>query len=86
MEAPPRATLDRHSRTASPPFEGVDYDLDSLTRVWTATNDQDALLVARAHQGIASPAYLPGPYGPTEYQVEAFVNWYVTRLMAHLAR
>jgi Rieske 2Fe-2S family protein len=66
--------------------EGVDYDLDTLTKVWTATNDQDAVFVARAHQGVSSPAYLPGPYGPTEYQVEAFVNWYVTRLKAHLAR
>ncbi|WP_406452471.1 aromatic ring-hydroxylating dioxygenase subunit alpha [Streptomyces sp. NBC_01622] len=64
--------------------EGIDYDLDTLTKVWQATNDQDAVLVARAHQGISSPAYLPGPYGPTEEQVEAFVNWYVTRLKAHL--
>ncbi|TDU02685.1 Rieske 2Fe-2S family protein [Streptomyces sp. 846.5] len=64
--------------------EGVDYDLDTLTRVWTATNDQDAVFVARAQQGVTSPAYLPGPYSPTEYQVEAFVNWYVTRLRAHL--
>ncbi|MEY9840892.1 SRPBCC family protein [Streptacidiphilus sp. EB103A] len=64
--------------------EGVDYDLDTLTRVWTATNDQDAVFVARAQQGVTSPAYLPGPYSPTEYQVEAFVNWYVTRLKAHL--
>lgn len=64
--------------------EGIDYDLDTLTKVWQATNDQDAVLVARAHRGISSPAYLPGPYGPTEEQVEAFVNWYVTRLKAHL--
>jgi Rieske 2Fe-2S family protein len=64
--------------------EGIDYDLDTMTKVWQATNDQDAVLVARAHQGISSPAYLPGPYGPTEEQVEAFVNWYVTRLKAHL--
>lgn len=64
--------------------EGIDYDLDTMTKVWKATNDQDAVLVARAHQGISSPAYLPGPYGPTEEQVEAFVNWYVTRLKAHL--
>lgn len=64
--------------------EGIDYDLDTLTKVWQATNDQDAVLVARAHQGISSPAYLPGPYGPTEEQVEAFINWYVTRLKAHL--
>lgn len=65
--------------------EGVDYDLDTLTKVWKATNDQDAAFVARAHQGISSPAYQPGPYGPTEEEVEAFVNWYVTRLKAHLA-
>ncbi|MGW3100581.1 aromatic ring-hydroxylating oxygenase subunit alpha [Streptomyces sp. NPDC001100] len=64
--------------------EGIDYDLDTLTKVWQATNDQDAVLVARAHRGISSPAYLPGPYGPTEEQVEAFVNWYVNRLTAHL--
>ncbi|MFE2417216.1 aromatic ring-hydroxylating dioxygenase subunit alpha [Streptomyces hokutonensis] len=64
--------------------EGIDYDLDTLTKVWQATNDQDAVLVARAHRGISSPAYLPGPYGPTEEQVEAFVNWYVTRLKSHL--
>ena len=64
--------------------EGIDYDLDTMTKVWQATNDQDAVLVARAHQGISSPAYRPGPYGPTEEQVEAFVNWYVTRLKAHL--
>ena len=64
--------------------EGIDYDLDTMTKVWQATNDQDAVLVARAHQGISSPAYRPGPYGPAEEQVEAFVNWYVTRLKAHL--
>ncbi|MFI6460671.1 aromatic ring-hydroxylating dioxygenase subunit alpha [Streptomyces sp. NPDC050538] len=64
--------------------EGIDYDLDTMTKVWQATNDQDAVLVARAHQGISSPAYQPGPYGPTEEQVEAFVNWYVTKLKAHL--
>ncbi|MGY0490021.1 aromatic ring-hydroxylating oxygenase subunit alpha [Streptomyces sp. WG-D5] len=64
--------------------EGVDYDLDTLSGVWTATNEQDAVFVARAHRGIASPAYAPGPYSPTESQVESFVNWYVTRLTAHL--
>lgn len=66
--------------------EGVDYDLDSLTKVWTATNNQDAALVARAQRGISSPAYVPGPYSPSEYQVEAFCNWYVSRLREHLDR
>ncbi|MFS8202291.1 aromatic ring-hydroxylating oxygenase subunit alpha [Streptomyces sp. CWNU-52B] len=65
--------------------EGTDYDLDTLTKVWRSTNEQDAVFVARAHQGISSPAYLPGPYAPTEKQVEAFVSWYVARLRAHLS-
>jgi Rieske 2Fe-2S family protein len=41
--------------------EGKDYDLDKLTSVWKATNDQDAQLVARSHAGILDPAYEPGP-------------------------
>lgn len=63
---------------------GVDYDLDELTTVWRRTNEQDAEFVARAHTGISSPAYLPGPYMPSEYQVEAFCNWYISRLRDYL--
>ncbi|MEV6131699.1 aromatic ring-hydroxylating dioxygenase subunit alpha [Streptomyces violaceusniger] len=66
--------------------EGVDYDPDTLLAVWTATNEQDARLVARAQRGVSSPAYAPGPYAPTEYQVEAFCSWYVARLREELRR
>ncbi|HEY5103244.1 MAG TPA: aromatic ring-hydroxylating dioxygenase subunit alpha [Steroidobacteraceae bacterium] len=63
--------------------EGVDYDLDDLTAVWKATNDQDSSLIARAHQGISSPAYLPGPYSPfTENLVDSFCLWYLRHLQA----
>jgi Rieske 2Fe-2S family protein len=66
--------------------EGVDYHVDRLTAVWTATNSQDGALVERAHQGIASPAYEPGPYSPyTEGLVEGFCRWYLGRLAAGLA-
>jgi Rieske 2Fe-2S family protein len=64
--------------------EGVDYDRDTLLKIWTATNEQDAELVALAQQGVGSPAYEPGPYAPTEGDVEAFCNWYITRLRAQL--
>jgi glycine betaine catabolism A len=65
--------------------EGVDYHVDRLTSVWTATNSQDGALVERAHQGISSPAYEPGPYSPfTEGLVERFCEWYLTRLAAGL--
>jgi Rieske 2Fe-2S family protein len=65
--------------------EGVDYQVDRLSSVWTATNSQDGALVERAHQGIASPAYEPGPYSPfTEGLVDGFCGWYLARLGAGL--
>lgn len=60
--------------------EGEDYNLDELTDVWRKTNLQDGTFVARAQLGVSSPAYEPGPYVRSEYQVEAFCNWYITRL------
>jgi Rieske 2Fe-2S family protein len=65
--------------------EGIDYHVDRLTSVWTATNSQDGALVERAHQGIGSPAYEPGPYSPfTEGLVDGFCDWYLGRLRAGL--
>jgi Rieske 2Fe-2S family protein len=66
--------------------EGVDYELDNLTRVWKATNAQDGKLVEDVHAGVASGAYEPGPYSPfTEGLVEKFSNWYVERMRAGAA-
>ncbi len=64
--------------------EGKDYDLDNLTHVWRATNEQDGAFVANTQNGVRSPAYEPGPYAPSEYMVNAFCNWYTERLAAHL--
>lgn len=66
--------------------EGVDYDVSTLTNVWAATNAQDSAFVARTHLGVEDPGYQPGPYSEVEGDVEAFVNWYVSRVRAHLAR
>ncbi len=64
--------------------EGVDYDVDRLTTVWTATTDQDAALVARAHAGVSDPAYEPGPYSTfAEAELESFAGWYLRQLRAH---
>lgn len=65
--------------------EGVDYDVNTLTAVWRATNAQDSALVARTQAGVSSLAYEGGPYSPTENQVEAFASWYVQRLRDSLA-
>ena len=57
--------------------EGVDYDLERLTKVWIATNDQDRSIVEDNQRGIFSPAYTPGPYSPSwESGVIQFVDWY----------
>ena len=64
--------------------EGVDYDLEALTHTWKQTNLQDKAFVELCQRGAASPAYEPGPYMKSECQVEAFVNWYITRLQEAL--
>lgn len=57
--------------------EGVDYQIDELTAVWNATNDQDRRIVEENQRGILSPAYEPGPYGlRDEGGVMQFVEWY----------
>ena len=58
--------------------EGVDYDLQNLTTVWMATNDEDRQVVEENQKGILSPAYEPGPYSTLQEEgVIQFVDWYV---------
>jgi Rieske 2Fe-2S family protein len=64
--------------------EGRDYDLDNLTHVWKTTNEQDKFYVGLTQRGAVSPAYEPGPYAPSEWQVEKFCNWYIGRLSSLL--
>jgi Rieske 2Fe-2S family protein len=64
--------------------EGVDYDLNRLTEIWIATNQQDADLVGIAQKGVTSPAYEPGPLSRfCEKAVERNNHWYIERLKAH---
>jgi Rieske 2Fe-2S family protein len=69
---------------ASDAMEGVDYDLDELTHTWKMTNVQDRAFVEMCQTGALSPAYEPGPYMKSEYQVEAFITWYVQRMREYL--
>jgi Rieske 2Fe-2S family protein len=65
--------------------EGVDYDLNTLTEVWVATNNEDRALVERNQHGIDSPAYEPGPYS-IDYEdgVLQFIDWYTGTMTARL--
>lgn len=58
-------------------IEGVDYDLDRLTRVWRETNDQDLWLVENNQRGVNSAAFEPGPYSAaSERTLIQFTDWY----------
>ncbi|MEG3145135.1 aromatic ring-hydroxylating dioxygenase subunit alpha [Sphingomonas sp. RT2P30] len=60
--------------------EGVDYDVDALTDLWTRTNLQDKELAENNQAGINSPGYTPGPYSPeAESLTLRFVDWYCDR-------
>lgn len=63
--------------------EGADYRLSELTEVWSATNAEDAKLVAITQSGTQDPAFDPGPYSSyCETYLEKFANWYASRLKA----
>jgi Rieske 2Fe-2S family protein len=80
----PRAADQRHGNAVTTKWlvhkdavEGVDYNLEELTHVWTETNDQDRRIVEENAFGIRSPAYEPGPYSELhEGGVMQFVEWY----------
>ena len=65
---------------AADAVEGVDYDLDKLTYVWTQTNAQDQSLAEGAYRGICSGGYKPGPLADEEYLVRQFLSWYSDQL------
>ena len=80
--APDRTLVRTTWLVAKDAVEGVDYDLDRLTAVWNATNEQDAHFVTLAQAGAESAGHEPGPYAPAEYMVDAFCTWYIERLRA----
>ena len=65
---------------AADAVEGVDYNLDDLTKVWTQTNAQDQSLAEGAYRGICSGGYISGPLADEEYLVKQFLSWYRDQL------
>ncbi|MBN3786539.1 aromatic ring-hydroxylating dioxygenase subunit alpha [Burkholderia sp. Ac-20353] len=67
--------------------EGVDYEIEHLTALWRATNDQDKWLSENNHLGVASAGYRPGPYSKSdEGKVLDFVDWYCRRAESYINR
>lgn len=66
--------------------EGRDYDLNRLTEIWIANNDEDRRVVEENQIGINSLAYEPGPYSAKqESGVVQFVDWCVNKLISALS-
>ena len=65
--------------------EGVDYNIDDLTALWTATNLQDLELVENNQRGVNALGYIPGPYSQdAETLVIRFVDWYCQRATTYI--
>jgi Rieske 2Fe-2S family protein len=65
--------------------DGVDYDLERLIEVWTATNEQDGAFAENAQRGVNSVGYSPGPYSQlTEQLVVRLMDWYCNSAEAFL--
>jgi len=61
--------------------EGRDFDLAKLMPFWQLTSEQDWEICERQQRGVNSSAYSPGPYSKyKEYNVDAFVRWYMKLL------
>ena len=61
--------------------EGRDYRLEELMPFWQLTSEQDWDLCQRAQRGVCSSGYRPGPLSShKEYNVDAFLQWYLNRL------
>ena len=80
----PRTTLARVTWLVhEDAVEGRDYQLERLMPFWQLTSEQDWAICERQQKGVDSSAYEPGPYSKyKEYNVDAFVRWYVKTLAA----
>jgi Rieske 2Fe-2S family protein len=80
----PRKTLARVTWLVhADAVEGKDYELEKLMPFWQLTSEQDWAICERQQKGVDSSAYEPGPYSKyKEYNVDAFVRWYVKTLAA----
>ncbi len=65
--------------------EGADYELAALLPFWQMTSEQDWELCERTQRGVRSSQYRPGLLSSEkEYNVDAFIRWYLRQLTDHL--
>ena len=63
--------------------EGRDYKIADLVWLWDETTQQDKSIIELNAAGVASRAYVPGPYSRIrERNVAHFLDWYLSELGA----
>jgi Rieske 2Fe-2S family protein len=66
--------------------EGVDYDIPTLTELWTETNLEDKQLAENNQVGVNSLGYTPGPYSQeAEMLALRFTDWYCDKARDYIA-
>ena len=63
--------------------EGVDYDVEKVMAFWRQTAMEDISVCEMTQRGLASPRYLPGPFGLAEGDVARFNRWYIKNMTEH---
>jgi phenylpropionate dioxygenase-like ring-hydroxylating dioxygenase large terminal subunit len=59
---------------------GVDYDVAKLTWLWRVTTEADKRITEDNQRGVNSMFYGPGPYAPMEYNLRAYIEWYLREM------
>jgi glycine betaine catabolism A len=66
--------------------EGVDYDIASLTSLWSKTNLEDKRLAENNQAGVNSIGYTPGPYSQeAEMLAQRFTDYYCDKARDYVA-
>ena len=60
--------------------EGIDYNLDDLTWLWTVTSEADKRITEESQRGVNSTYYRSGPYAPVEQNAFRYVAWYLNEI------
>lgn len=60
--------------------DGIDYDLEKLTWLWTVTTESDKTIILNNQKGVNSRFYEPGPLSEMEGYLSRFVEWYLNQI------
>jgi Rieske 2Fe-2S family protein len=64
--------------------EGKDFDLQELIWMWDVTTRADKRIIEDNRRGVDSRFFEPGPFTPMEYYTQAFTEWYLGIMNAHV--